>query len=130
MNLAITTAGNKHVIVFQDYFTKWPIVCPLPDQKAHRIARVLVDEVIPLFTFGMGHSIIAQGDPLSGFKTSCKALKNRLDQMESPVQRSLTMETMVLHRMTQLLIRIMLNLIPKVMPIRMLELKRVARQRE
>jgi len=57
MDLPITTAGNKHVIVFQDYFTKWPIVCPLPDQKAHRIARVLVDEVIPLF--GMPEALLS-----------------------------------------------------------------------
>ena len=57
MDLPLTTAGNKHVIVFQDYFTKWPIVCPLPDQKAHRIARVLVDEVIPLF--GMPEALLS-----------------------------------------------------------------------
>ena len=49
MDLPLTIAGNKHVIVFQDYLTKWPIVCPIPDQKANRIAQILVDEVIPLF---------------------------------------------------------------------------------
>ncbi len=46
MDLPITTQGNKHVVVFQDYLTKWPMVYPLPDQKAYRIARLLVDEII------------------------------------------------------------------------------------
>ena len=49
MDLPVTTRGNKHVIVFQDYLTKWPMVYPLPDQKTHRIARVLVDEIIPFY---------------------------------------------------------------------------------
>jgi len=40
MDLPLTTAGNKHVIVFQDYLTKWPIVCPLSDQKVNRIAQI------------------------------------------------------------------------------------------
>ena len=49
MDLPKTAEGNKHVVVFQDYLTKWPLVYPLPDQKAHRLAKLLVEEVIPFF---------------------------------------------------------------------------------
>ena len=34
MKLSLTTNGNRNVIVFQDLFTKWPIVYAAPDQKA------------------------------------------------------------------------------------------------
>ena len=34
MDLPKTTQGNKHVLVFQDLFTKWPMVFAIPDQKA------------------------------------------------------------------------------------------------
>ena len=44
-----TTSRGKHVIVFQDYLTKWPMVYPLHDQKTHRIARILVDKIIPFY---------------------------------------------------------------------------------
>ena len=33
----------------QDFLTKWPLVFPAPDQKANRIARLLVDEFLPMF---------------------------------------------------------------------------------
>ena len=49
MDLPKTTDGNCHVIVFQDYLTKWPLVCPIPDQKSLRIAKLLVEEVIRFF---------------------------------------------------------------------------------
>ncbi len=45
MDLPVTTNGNKHVVVFQDYLTKWPMVYAIPDQKAHRIAHILVDGI-------------------------------------------------------------------------------------
>lgn len=43
------TQGNKYVVVFQDFFTKWPMVHPVPDQKALRIAQLLVEEIVPFF---------------------------------------------------------------------------------
>ena len=43
----MTTRGNKYVVVFQDLFTKWPMVYPTSDQKAERIARLLVKEIVP-----------------------------------------------------------------------------------
>ena len=49
MDLPITEAGNKHVVVFQDFLSKYPLVYPVPDQKSIRIARLLVEKVVPLF---------------------------------------------------------------------------------
>ena len=49
MDLPCTKSGNKHVVVFQDYLTKFPLVFPVPDQKAIRLARLLVEEVVPIF---------------------------------------------------------------------------------
>ena len=49
MDLPKTESGNKHVVVFQDFLSKWPLVFPVPDQKALRLAQLLVQEVIPFF---------------------------------------------------------------------------------
>ena len=49
MELPKTSKGNKYVIVIQDFLTKWPLVYPAPDQKAVRIARLLADEILPMF---------------------------------------------------------------------------------
>ena len=49
MELPRTERGNRYVLVFQDFLTKWPLVFPMPDQKSQRIAELLVREVIPLF---------------------------------------------------------------------------------
>ncbi len=49
MDLPKTLEGNCHVLVFQDYLTKWPLVYAIPDQKSIRIARALVEEVVPFF---------------------------------------------------------------------------------
>ena len=49
MDLPKTEAGNKHVVVFQDFLSKWPLVFPVPDQKAIRLARLLVEEEVPMF---------------------------------------------------------------------------------
>ena len=49
MDLPKTELGNKHVLVFQDFLSKWPMVFPIPDQKSMRIVEILVKEIIPLF---------------------------------------------------------------------------------
>lgn len=49
MELPITQQGNRYVIVFQDFLTKWPLVYPAPDQKSIRIAKLLAEEVVPMF---------------------------------------------------------------------------------
>ena len=43
MGLPKTLQGNRHVVVFQDYLTEWPMVFPVPDQKTTRIAQLLVN---------------------------------------------------------------------------------------
>ena len=48
MELPKTKQGNCYVAVFQDSLTKWPFVFPMLDQKAIRIVRLLVEEVIPI----------------------------------------------------------------------------------
>ena len=49
MDLPLTESGNRHVVVFQDFLTKWPLVYPVPDQKALRLVKLLTEEVIPFF---------------------------------------------------------------------------------
>ena len=49
MDLPVTELGNRHVVVFQDFLTKWPLVFPVCDQKAVRLVKLLTEEVIPLF---------------------------------------------------------------------------------
>lgn len=49
MDLPRTETGNKHVIVFQDFLTKWPLVFPVPDQKASQLVHLVSEEVLPLF---------------------------------------------------------------------------------
>ena len=49
MDLPVTSNGNKHVLVFHDYLTKWLMVYAIPDQKTHRIAHILVDEIAPFY---------------------------------------------------------------------------------
>ena len=50
MDLPLTDQGNRHVVVIQDLFTKWPLAFTVPDQKTTRIARLVAEEVIPLFS--------------------------------------------------------------------------------
>ena len=48
MDLPKLIDGNSHVVVFQDYLTKWPLVFPVPDQKSITLVRLLL-ELIPFF---------------------------------------------------------------------------------
>ena len=49
MDLPVTALGNRHVAVFQDFLTKWPLAFPVPDQKAIRLVKFLTEKVIPWF---------------------------------------------------------------------------------
>ena len=49
MDLPCTERGNKHVLVIQDFLTKWPWVFPMPDQKTSRIVDILVENIIPVW---------------------------------------------------------------------------------
>jgi len=48
MDLPLTENGNKHVLVIQDFLTKWPWVFPIPDQKTVRLVDILVREIVPV----------------------------------------------------------------------------------
>ena len=43
MELPKTEQGNRYLIVFQDFMTKWPLVFPAPDQKAIRLAKLITE---------------------------------------------------------------------------------------
>ena len=47
MDLPPIESGNHHVVVFQDFLSKWPLVFPVPDQKAKRLACLLMNAVVP-----------------------------------------------------------------------------------
>ena len=49
MDLPMTADGNKHMVVFQDYFTKWPMVYPVPEQKMTSLVELQTKEVVPFF---------------------------------------------------------------------------------
>lgn len=75
MELPVTTRGNGYIVVFQDLFTKWPMVFPTSDQKAECIARLLVEEVVPCF--GVPDALLSdRGTNLLSFlmKDICKML--------------------------------------------------------
>ena len=47
--LYLTTNGNKYVLVFCDYLTKWAVAIPMSNQKAETVAKVFVEEIIFLY---------------------------------------------------------------------------------
>ena len=46
LQLPFTTQGNCYVVVFMDYLTKWPEAFAIPDQKAERIAKMFVENIV------------------------------------------------------------------------------------
>ncbi len=44
--LPLTENGNRHIVIFSDYLTRWIEAFCVPDIKASTIARLLVDEII------------------------------------------------------------------------------------
>jgi len=38
--------GNKYCLVVSDYYTRWPEVFPLPDQRATTVAKALIDGIV------------------------------------------------------------------------------------
>ena len=51
-----TVNGNKYIIVFCDYFTKWVEAYPMSDQKAETIAQIFVEKII--FRYGVPQKLI------------------------------------------------------------------------
>ena len=46
MDLPKTLQGNQYVM-YSNMFTKWALVFAIPDQKTEKVARQLIDEIIP-----------------------------------------------------------------------------------
>ena len=46
LQLPLTQRGNKYVVVFMDYFTKWVEAYAVPDQQAQTVARLLVENIV------------------------------------------------------------------------------------
>ena len=42
----VTTSGNRYIIVFSDYYTRWPEAFALPSTEATRIATLIVNEIM------------------------------------------------------------------------------------
>lgn len=64
MDLPRTVRGNKYV---QDFVSKWPLVFPVPDQKAQRLARLLVEEVMT----SLKHFCPTEGQTCFAFDVRC-----------------------------------------------------------
>lgn len=45
LQLPVTESGNKYVVVFADYLTKWVEAFAVPNQSAETIAHILVEEI-------------------------------------------------------------------------------------
>jgi hypothetical protein len=46
LELTRSSSGNQYVVVFTDYLTKWVEAFPMKDQKAEKIAKIFINEVI------------------------------------------------------------------------------------
>ena len=44
--LQASAYNHKYVVVFMDYFTKWPEAYPIADQKTETIAQLFVDNIL------------------------------------------------------------------------------------
>ena len=44
--LPVTHDGNRYILVFSDYYTRWPEAYALPSIEATRIAQLLIDEIL------------------------------------------------------------------------------------
>ncbi|CAF5202400.1 unnamed protein product, partial [Rotaria magnacalcarata] len=56
-----TPEGNKYVLAITDYFTKWVIAIPLPNQTALTTAEVLYEHYICIY--GVPHTILSDQGP-------------------------------------------------------------------
>ena len=46
LQLPLTLSGNKYVIVFTDYLTKWVEAFPTADQQATTVARLMIEHIV------------------------------------------------------------------------------------
>jgi len=45
--LPVTWKGNRYIVVFVEYLTKWPEIFPVKNIEAITIAPLITDEIIP-----------------------------------------------------------------------------------
>ena len=57
-------AGNTHVVVVADYFTRWTEAYAIPDQEATTVAQKLVDDLFSVF-HRLNSSILTKEGTLS-----------------------------------------------------------------
>lgn len=57
VELPLTEARNKYVLVFQDYLTKWHMVYPMPNKKFEKTAKIIVQEL--LLNFGVPEALLS-----------------------------------------------------------------------
>ena len=72
MDLPLTRSGNKHVVVFQDFLTKWPVVFPVKDQKAITLAKLLIEEIVP--NFGVPEALLSNRGTNHLMQDLCKMM--------------------------------------------------------
>ncbi|UYV82242.1 K02A2.6-like [Cordylochernes scorpioides] len=41
--------GNKYILIIMDYFTKWPVAVPIPDQEASTVSEALLQDWVCIF---------------------------------------------------------------------------------
>ena len=46
LQLPLTARGNQYVVIFMDYFTKWPEAFAVSDQSAETIAKLFTEEIM------------------------------------------------------------------------------------
>jgi len=56
--LLLSIKGNKYIVVFIEYLTRWTEAFAIPDAKAETVARVLVEEIV--CRFGSLQKLIGQ----------------------------------------------------------------------
>ena len=44
--LPLTRSGNKYILVFSDYFTRWPEAYAMEDQKSETVAQIFVEKIV------------------------------------------------------------------------------------
>ena len=50
LELSRTNSGNKYVIVFTDYLTKWVEAFAIRDHKAETIAKIFINEILSWYS--------------------------------------------------------------------------------
>lgn len=46
MEYSVSKQGNRYVIVFIDYLTKWVEAFPIPDLKASTVVNLFITEIV------------------------------------------------------------------------------------